>query len=220
MRSKRACWASLTLALMGLALGATAQEPPPPDPALQRLLAQFQRSAGGEARFVEEKHMALLAAPLASEGTIYFAPPGLLARHTTAPSASRLLITPDKVVFADRHGAETIRLSHRPVVRSFVESFVTLLRGDYDALTRRYDMTLTIPKAAGHWQLTLRPRGGPMARVFERLVVQGYEATVDSFVTHEVGGDRTVIRFSAINPARTFTEEERRTLFSVSGAAP
>ncbi|MDP6945156.1 MAG: outer membrane lipoprotein carrier protein LolA [Myxococcota bacterium] len=220
MRSKRAFRTSLATALLALALGATAQESRPQEAEIRQLLSEFTRSAGVEARFVEEKHMALLAAPLVAKGTIYFDPPGSLARHTSAPASSRLLITTDRVTFTDAHGTQVLELGARPVVRSFVESFVTLLRGDFDALDRRYEMALFIPKAAGHWQLTLRPRSGPMARVFDRLVVRGAHRTIEQFVAYERDGDHTVTRFSGVNPARTFSDAERQRLFTVPESTP
>ena len=218
--SARRAFALTASALLMLTAGAAAGEPDPQAPQIKRLLADFARSTGIEAHFVEEKHMALLAAPLKAEGTIYFTPPGSLARHTTAPARSRLLITPSQVIFADDRGTETIALGARPVVRSFVESFVTILRGDYDSLDQRYAMTLHIPKEAGQWRLVLRPRTGPMARVFDRLEVHGVERHVEAFIAHERDGDRTVTRFTAVNSMRTFTDEERRTLFAVPSVAP
>ena len=48
------------------------------EPTVETLLAEFSHMPGLEARFREEKRIALLVLPLVSEGTIHFAPPARL----------------------------------------------------------------------------------------------------------------------------------------------
>ena len=77
-------------------------------PALEQLLARFAAMSGLSARFREEKRMALLAAPLVSEGTLYFAPKGRLARHITAPAPATVLLTQTAPVFVSGKSAISV----------------------------------------------------------------------------------------------------------------
>ncbi len=53
--------------------------------AIDALLARFKAVPGLQAKWHEEKRIALLAKPLVSDGTLHYAPPQKLARHTLSP---------------------------------------------------------------------------------------------------------------------------------------
>ena len=144
------------LALLALAgAGISAQAAPAAartnDDELTTLLARFAKSPGIFARFREEKHIAMLQAPLVNEGTIHFAPPGRLARHTTRPIASTLLIADNHVQFSDGTNGDSVDLGTNPVARAFVESFVMLLAGDRAGLERYFTLRFApAPAGGGH----------------------------------------------------------------------
>lgn len=213
-----ASWCASLLAVAALATGPAAAPGDAQAPDLASLLATFAAMPGMEAGFVEDKHMALLAAPLRSEGRLYYAPPGHLARHTTKPAPSVLLVEPDAVRFGDERGTETVDLAAKPVVRLFVESFVEILRGDRAALERLYAMSFqALPDArAGAWSLVLRPRISPMDKVFDRMELRGVGLAVHEMVMFERDGDRTDTRFTDVDPARRFSPEERARLFTLT----
>ena len=118
--------------------------------------------------------MALLAAPLVNEGTLYFAPKGRLVRHITAPAPATVLIDEGSLRFADAGGSETLSLAQNPVLRLFVDSFVKIFAGDRVALERMYTMELqALPVGAdgvARWSLGLRPRVAPMTQIIERFL--------------------------------------------------
>ena len=125
------------------------------------LLTWFRKSPGLQAHFVESKQMALLAAPLRSEGRLYYVAPGLLARHIDKPSRSVVLIEPHRVRMLDGGVWQAIDLKTRPVVRRFVGSFVSLLRGDEAQLRKLYAITYTrVPPPAAN----ARPTASSTAR--------------------------------------------------------
>jgi len=190
-------------------------------PALEQLLARFAAMSGLSARFREEKRMALLAAPLVSEGTLYFAPKGRLARHITAPAPATVLIDEGSLRFADAGGTETMSLTQNPVVRLFVDSFVKIFAGDRVALERMYTMELAaLPAAAdgvARWSLRLRPRVAPMTQIIERLELVGHDVALESMRVVEVGGDETLTTFSEVDTQRRFTAEELSALFRLPG---
>lgn len=190
-------------------------------PALEQLLARFAAMSGLSAKFREEKRMALLAAPLVSEGTLYFAPKGRLARHITAPAPATVLIDEGSLRFADAGGTETMSLTQNPVVRLFVDSFVKIFAGDRVALERMYTMELAaLPAAAdgvARWSLRLRPRVAPMTQIIERLELVGHDVALESMRVVEVGGDETLTTFSEVDTQRRFTAEELSALFRLPG---
>jgi outer membrane lipoprotein-sorting protein len=196
---------------LSLAIGAAAQSAAAVDAA--QLLRAFSEMPGLEARFVEEKHIAMLARPLESEGILYFARPGLLLRRVTKPRRSEVLITPKRLHFADAEGDKTIDLGTRPDLRPFVQSLVWILTGDQYALARTYQMTFVPAAGRTPWTLTLAPRGAPLSQLIEHVRIAGDGLRVSQIEVLEKTGDRTVTRIVDANPARRFTEAEKRKLF-------
>lgn len=220
------------LAVMALVTGsigqANAADPVPPAVAaapaavavasitLDELLGRFAGMSGLQAVFREEKRMALLAAPLVNEGTIYFVPNGKrsrLARHTTKPARSVVLIDGSALKLADDAGREEIALDKSPAVRLFVDSFVRIFAGDREALATMYAMEL---QAAGQrWTLKLKPKVAPLDKLIERVEIAGDGVVIATMRVVEIGGDESVTTFSAVDPRRKFTAEELTALFSL-----
>jgi hypothetical protein len=216
-KSVSAGWLVLLVsAVCGLAHAAEPQSAPAPV-TLETLLGAFQTMPGLEARFVEDKHIGLLAAPLQSQGRLYFVGPGLLARHTDAPSKSSVVIAPDAVRYADAEGSGRIDLSARPDVRLFVESFVRVLAGDRAGLEKIYVLRFTPPAGdAAGWSLELVPRGPPLKDLVTRLSIRGQGLAVTEVRVDEATGDYSVTRILEANPERRFTADERERLFDVA----
>jgi hypothetical protein len=183
---------------------------------LDALLARFAAMSGLQASFREEKRMALLAAPLVNEGTIYFVPNGKrprLARHTARPGRSVVLIDGGALKVADDAGREEIALDKSPAVRLFVDSFVKIFAGDREALAAMYTMAL---EAEGQrWTLRLKPKVAPLDKLIERVEITGEGVVIATMRVVEVGGDESVTTFTAVDPGRKFTAEELAALFSL-----
>lgn len=184
---------------------------------LSSLLARFAAMPGLEARFHEEKNIALLEAPLVSEGSLHFAPPGMLLRQIRSPAPSTVLISEGQLRFSDGRRSGQVDLSANPTVRHFVESFVLLLAGDEVALTMLYDITISQhdPGDSESWELVLVPRPQSMRRVLRDVRLRGSGVVLQEMHVREVSGDETVTTFSDVNPARSYTEAERARLFRV-----
>jgi hypothetical protein len=140
---------------------ASAQDTREAPPSAEQILARMARIPGLHCRYREEKRIALLSSPVVSEGTIDYArgasgaSSARMARRTTRPSPQVVLIDQGTLRMSDGHTTSRIDLASQPVVRSFVDSFLTLLVGDRAALERTY--TLTVEPAEGGWALVLRP---------------------------------------------------------------
>jgi hypothetical protein len=179
---------------------------------LPALLARFAAMPGLEARFQEEKHIALLAQPLVNEGRLWFAPPGHLMRRVDKPHPSTVLVEGARVRVRDGSG-NAMDLSGHPAVQAFIESFRALLAGDGQTLERHFAFQYRVTERG--WHLGMRPRDASLKRAIRRIEVEGQGVTLTRMVVEEVSGDRSVTRFREVNTRRTFGAGERARLFSL-----
>lgn len=215
------------LLALALALGSTAlpalpraqAEAPPAPPTAESLLARFARSPGLSAKFREEKRMAVLDEVLVSEGTLHFARPGRLARHTLKPARSTVLIENGKLRYGDSAGSREIDLRSNPTLKVFVESLLRLLEGDLTAIKAVYtiDFKAQGPAEKEGWRLALRPRGEPLTRLIERMEFTGEGLVVREMRVIEAGGDVATTTFTDVNPSRAYSEAEIAEIFRLPG---
>lgn len=222
-------WAAwiIGLALVCGAASARAVESTPGQPAaptdFAALLAGFRKMPGFEARFEEEKHLALLVAPLASRGRLFFSPPSTLLRRVEHPDPHDILIADHVVRIATPRGqqrqVETIDLAGRDDVRPLVESMLWIFSGDLAALESTYsiDYRVVEPRSSGRWQLRLAPRRPPLARLVRELAISGRGHAADRLEVTETSGDRSTTRILEANPARRFAAGELERLFGPEG---
>ncbi len=222
MRAFNAFAASLlALALLSPVASTTASAAPPADRGekltVDALLRSFAAMPGLYAKFREEKHMALLAAPLVNEGTLHYAK-GKMARHTSKPMRSSLVILGTRLEFGDESGRERLDLAGNPVVQLFVDSFVKILAGDQAALERIYRIRFdTLDATARTWRLVLEPKLDPMDKVIDRLELEGADLVVKKMVVVEIGGDETVTTFFDVDVNHRYGAAEAEKVFRVLG---
>jgi outer membrane lipoprotein-sorting protein len=183
-----------------------------------QLMAAFSRMPGLEARFVEEKHLGLLARPLESRGQLFFTRPGLFLRRVESPSPSEVVINDKELVLRDSGGEQRIDLGARAEVRPFVQSMTWLLAGDQAALRAVYQIEFVPAAEGGTWSLVLTPKQDPIARLIASIRVLGRGLAVNEIQVRERNGDESVMRILEANPKRQFTRAELTRLFGV--AAP
>jgi outer membrane lipoprotein-sorting protein len=209
---------AIAFALAPIALGSALAEPnamrSDRPPIIDEILSSFRGVAGMEAHFREEKRIALLRAPLISEGQIYFLAPDRLARHVASPSPSVMVINGAAISFRDSsHRTESLSLDQNSVARLFVDSFLKVLAGDSVALGRIYEMAVT-SGPRGAWALRLTPKAPPLSRLVEEIDLGGRGAILDHLRIVEVGGDETQTTFTGVDTHRRFDSEEERRLFT------
>ncbi len=196
----------------------TPREDLPAEPTDARTLLRALASVQGlEARFVERKKLALLKAPLVSEGRLYYMRPGYMARIVESPVPSVVRIGPASLEVEDAEGKQTFDLRSRPDIKMFVESFVHVVAGDYDRLADTYDLGFrAATERGGEWTLTLTPVRKPLSDLVQRLEIvgRGYEVTTVRVL--EKKGDSTEITMRAVDPGRRFSAEDRRRIFGVT----
>ena len=204
------------LAVAPLARPAPASADAPERPTDARSLLQAMSKVSGlEARFVERKQLALLKAPLVTEGRIYYTRGGHMARVVEKPLPSTVRIGPTKLEVIDDGGHKDVDLRSRPDIKTFVGSFVHVVAGDYDALAEVYRLSFT-SENEGAWLLTLEPTSDTLSRLVKKLEIRGSGFEVHTIRVLEAGGDSTEIALSDVDPEREFTAEERKRLFGLA----
>lgn len=179
------------------------------------LLEKLSTVSGLEARFVEKKKLALLKAPLVSEGRIYYTRGGYMARMVEKPITSTVRIGPTKLEVIDESGKKDIDLRSRPDIKTFVESFVHVVAGDYDALAKVYKLSFA-SEGDDAWLLTLVPTSETLSKLVKKLEIRGRGFAPHTILVLEAAGDSTEIVLNSVDPEREFTAEERERLFGLS----
>lgn len=198
-------------ALGALVLAVPAGRAQPRQP-IDALLARFAAMPGLWARFREEKRIGLLAAPLVSEGTLHFAPPGRLARVTTRPERVAVRVAGERLVVEQAGRSETIDLQRHAAVRSFVDGLRRLLAGDRRGLERTFRLALRM-HPDDRWELTLVPRDAAVARVIRDLRVRARGVVLERLFVHETSGDVSDTTFTEVNPAYRYSARDLTRLF-------
>lgn len=188
-RARSACAQALLLAAL-LAPGALQSEQPP---ALDELMQALRKSERSQARFVETRYLKILKRPLQLTGTLVFAPPDRLERHTLTPTVQSMIADGDRLTLEDKARARvrTLALRDHPMLWAFIESLRAMLSGDRSALERFYEVQLA--GSAARWQVSLTPREAKMAAVVSRIRIAGAAGRVGSVEIEEVRGDRSVM---------------------------
>jgi outer membrane lipoprotein-sorting protein len=184
---------------------------------LEKLMQRMASTSGVRAEFREEKVLAMLDAPLVSEGMLYFIPPARMARITTRPGASTLVIDGGRLSYTDEAGASNVDLASNRVARTLVENFVVLFSGDLAALRDRYEIQFDTKGV--RWHLRLVPKAAPLANFIASVELHGDGPSLEEMSVRESDGDRTVTRFQRVETDTRFTPEEITRLFPPSPPA-
>jgi outer membrane lipoprotein-sorting protein len=204
-------------ALAGLAPGAQGGAPANAPLTLESLMQGMASTTGVRAAFREEKQLALLSEPLVSEGMLYFIPPARMARITTIPGASSLVIDGGRLSYTDATGASGVDLASNRVARALVENFVVLFAGDLPALRERY--AIDFAADAGRWRMQLTPKAEPLAKFIASVELRGENAALTEVSVREADGDHTLTRFVRVETDVRFSPEELARLFPPGSSA-
>lgn len=156
--------------------------------ALMLLLAKHP---AGEATFVETKHLALLAQPLVSRGTLAYTPPDKLTIRTTDPKPEAVVVDGDWIARTADGKTRRIQLSAQPEAAGIVEGIRGSLSGNRTALDQNY--LLTVTGTAPQWRMQLVPRDSRVAKLVRRIVVEGKQNAITRITTEQADGDRAVM---------------------------
>jgi Outer membrane lipoprotein carrier protein LolA-like len=172
---------------------AAAAEGPDPGWDVNRLMQELRQVKTAKGRFVERKHLSILATPLEFSGSLLYVAPDRLEKRTLKPQPETLVLERDVLTIEDRerNRRRTLVLQDYPVVWAFVESIRSTLAGDLPTLARFYAVELD--GGEQRWRLTLRPLDPKMQEVVSEIRIGGEGSWVSTFEIVEPGGNRSVM---------------------------
>jgi len=148
-------------------------------------------------KFSEEKHIALLARPLRSTGTIHFERERGIARATITPRPQQVVLTRTSLRIRKDGRTEDIPLDKSKDLKAFALVFPTLLRGERSELERSFEIGLYGSEGAW-WALAFTPKTDSLRALVRRVVVFGRKAEIVSLQVAEASGDTTDTRLTEI----------------------
>jgi len=160
---------------------------------LRALMQDMAEVPASRARFVETRHIALLARPLELKGTLSYERPNRLSKHVQSPFDELTSADGDALTVVNRTRGEQrlFSLSERPEAGALVAGMRATLAGDLAQLERHYKLELSGTRAG--WSLRLQPRAAKVKSYVEALTLAGAGARVNRIEVLETGGDRSVM---------------------------
>ncbi|MBB5205766.1 hypothetical protein HNQ51_003093 [Inhella inkyongensis] len=150
---------------------------------------RLQQAALVRGRFEQDKHIAGFAKPLRSSGDyLLLRGKGLLWR-TRQPFASQLALTRDAI----RGDGVQLDANKEPGVRVVTQLMLALLDGNLAALEAQFTLQAEAVGAQA-WRAQAQPRAGALAKLFQRIELEG-DRQLRRIQLIEAQGDRTTIRF-------------------------
>lgn len=141
-------------------------------------------------KFTEEKHVALLARPLKSAGTISFDRDKGIVRAQTAPKPQLVVLTKTTLKLVKGKTVEEIPLAKSKDLRAFAMIFPTLLRGERTELEKSFTIGLYGSDTAW-WALAFEPKAEALKKFVRSVTVIGNKTDVVSLRIVEASGDTT-----------------------------
>jgi len=172
-----------------------------PGVALDRVLAELERSAAGietlSSDFVQEKHLEMFQETLVSRGHFYFAKPDKLRWEMTEPVASGFLLNGDSGKRWNERAGDPVPfdIAREPGMQLIAQQLLAWARVDILWLVKQYHMTLLSEQPVTLKLVPLQPG----AEQFVEYILITFDAErrhVAMVEVHEPGGDFTRISFS------------------------
>jgi hypothetical protein len=184
---------------------------PLPLPALADAIAQVQQRLVSapvqRGAFQQDKQLAGFAKPLKSQGDYLLVRGKGLIWRTTAPFASQLVLTRDRI---SGGGGLQLDASKEPGIRVVTQLMLSLLDGDLGALQQAFEVQASLAGDKA-WRATLKPKASALAQLFSRIELEG-DRQLRRIVMTEAQGDTTTLRFDeqTREPAAPSAEEARQ----------
>ena len=155
--------------------------------------------------FEQTKTLAGFKKPLVSKGTFVIDRARGVQWITTAPFASTLVVTRERLTTWDEGGrTQQLDTKREPGLRAVNDLIMGMLSGDLKVLATRFD-TKGVMKSAQSWSLSLTPKDAGLAGFIKAIDIEGGRH-VDEVRMVESSGDLSVIRFTnntatSLNPS-------------------
>lgn len=161
---------------------------------LNDLQHQLGATQGLSGRFVQTRHLADLDTDLESRGHFTYRRGKRVVWALKQPVEERQVFTPDDAREADAASGDTGNDRRRRQVATLL---LNLLDGDWQALERRFSLTLSGDAAA--WQVALAPRQAALRERLAGVTLAGGRH-VERLRLEMADGDTLAVRFSDLQP--------------------
>ena len=188
--SRKAIFAALVLMLSPV-IGHAA------DWGIDQLMDSLTKTRSGHARFVEEKTIAMLDAPVTSSGELFYRAPDHLERRTFKPKAESMTVDGGDLLIVRGSQEYRLQLQDYPELAAFIDSIRGTLAGDRKTLERNYRLSLQ-GNAAG-WVLQLLPVDEKMQAVVWRIRIAGVDDDVRSIEITQADGDSSLMHIERLD---------------------
>lgn len=163
---------------------------------LDALMKNLAKHAGGRARFVETKNIALLDKPVVSSGELRYTPPSRLEKRSLKPKPELMVLDGDQLLLERGKQKFSLRLSEQPEALAFVDSLRGTLSGDRATLEKSYKLRLDGDER--RWTLDLLPNDQRIAAFVLRITFGGTRDRVEWIRWLQADGDSATM---TIEPA-------------------
>jgi outer membrane lipoprotein-sorting protein len=184
---------ALTLAAPRAGRAASAAESPQASGwTLERLMSTLGQKKSGQASFEETKYLSIATEPVKSTGTLSFAAPDHLEKHTDSPKPEDLVVDGDKLTIARDGHKYTLALTQYPELSAFIESIRATLTGNRFALEQVYKVAVT--GSGDDWTLTLTPLDSRMLKKISTITLTGTRDVLHTVAIQQADGDHSLMR--------------------------
>ncbi len=171
------------------------------DTARQELSEQLAKLKFSQARFRQQRHLAVLSRPLLSEGEIKLLEGRRLEWRQSQPYVAVVSMSPEEIrEQVPGQEPRVITARDNPLMSAVAQAYVALLNGEIDRLEGLFTADLVRDGMA--WTLTLVPRLAALAQAIARIEVRG-DQHIREISIEEKSGDRSQIELYDHQPAGT-----------------
>lgn len=166
-------------------------------------------------KFAEQKHVALLARPLSSTGTIVFDRDKGIVRAVLTPKPQTVVLTKTSLKIVKGKTVEEIPLDKSKDLKAFAMIFPTLLRGERAALEKSFDIGL-YGSDADWWALTFAPKSDALKKFVKTVTVFGKKTDVVALRIVEASGDSTDTQLTDVRRSKDVPDTEIAAAFGAN----
>lgn len=168
----------------------------------QEVTEELTRTAAAmqtlQCRFVQEKTMAMLSEPSASEGRMFYSSPDKMRWEYLKPYAFTLIVDGDRIVKKTGEQTEVVDSKSNRMYQGMISIIMGSATGKKLFDTSMFDVILY--DDGTFWKAEMTPKRRDMKRMFSQLVFRFDKKTntISRVEFVEAGGDVTSIRFEGI----------------------
>jgi hypothetical protein len=163
---------------------------------LAELMGLMAHRPSGQARFVEQRFVKGLDAPLQASGTLEYQAPDRFTRRTLEPRPETMSVEGNTLTLARGGRSRTLALDAAPEAVVAVEAVRGTLTGDAAALQRWF--RVTVAGDAAHWTMELAPLDARAAGPLAGVHLEGRRELLETIETRLADGGRTVMTITPI----------------------